>query len=164
MLEWQPIWPHRRHFLSSLMRGALVGDLHWITAVAEESSHPFQALLHPCPSGSSLPLEELLLLVVAWEAGDSEVSRQKAAGISSWLMAAEKGRPWRVQWTSALSYQRGQCRGDHHTSKVCPFLLLFSRRLSVPRFFLHCLAASLRALLSVARAIHCRSEEIFPVG
>ena len=42
--------------------------------------------------------------------------------------------------------------------------LFFSRRLSVPRFFLYCLAASLRALLSVARAIHCRSEETFPVG
>ena len=30
------------------------------------------------------------------------------------------------------------------TPKVCPFLFLFSRHLSVPRFFLYFLAASLR--------------------
>ena len=52
---------------------------------------------------------------------------------------------------SQVCYRRGQRRSHHRTSKVCPFLFLFSRRLSVPRFILNCEAASLRALLSVAR-------------
>ena len=51
-----------------------------------------------------------------------------------------------VQRTSALAFRRG----NHHASKVFPFLSLFSRRLSFPRFLLYCLAASLRLLLPAA--------------
>ena len=36
------------------------------------------------------------------------------------------GRTWRVQKTSALGYRRGWRRGNHRTSKVCPFLIFLS--------------------------------------
>ena len=42
--------------------------------------------------------------------------------------SAEKGRPRRVPWTSALALWHGQSRGAPHASKVCPFLFPLSQR------------------------------------
>ena len=124
--------------------------------VVEESSRPIQASFHPCFQRAApchrAWLEELLLLMAAGERQmyASEVSR-KAAGRSS-LIRAERWRTlWRVRKTTALAFWRGQRLGNHRTSKVCPVLFHFSQRLSIPRFLVYRLAASLRALLSVAR-------------
>ena len=72
--------------------------------------------------------------------------KEKAAGRSTWMRSERWGGPWRVQRTSALAYRRGgPLLASSHSEDV--FLpLFFSRRLSVPRLLLHCLAASLRAL------------------
>ena len=43
-------------------------------------------------------------------------------------------------------------QGEIQGARACLFFFLFSWRLSCPRFFLYCLAASSRALLSDARA------------
>ena len=37
------------------------------------------------------------------------------------------GTPRRVQKTSALAHKRGGRRSNHHTLKVCPFLVLFPK-------------------------------------
>ena len=70
---------------------------------------------------------------------------KKVEGRSLWIKAEMWREPRRVQRISALADRRGQRRNFFHTSKVCPFLFLFSRRLSIWRFLLFCLAASLRA-------------------
>ena len=92
----------------------------------------------------------------------SRDKRRQAYRSGSWLLKRE-GRggsrgplPWPIGAASVATIIT--------LWRFAPSSSFFSRLLSVPRFFLYCLAASLRALLSVARAIHCRSEEIFPVG
>ena len=52
-----------------------------------------------------------------------------AASMSSWLMAAEKGKAMEGSENLCLDYRRGQRHGGHHTLKVCPFIFLSSRRL-----------------------------------
>ena len=71
----------------------------------------------------------MLMIARDRDAGDSEVSRKKAASVWSWLQAAEEEK--------ALEGPEDLCPGlwarlVRHNSKVFPFLFLFSRRLSVP--------------------------------
>ena len=88
----------------------------------------------------------LLLVMVAGAQGGGRFSEKKRQAFRRGSGLLNTGKPWRVQRTSALAFRHG----NHHASKVFPFLSLFSRSLSIPRFLLCCLAASLRVLLPAA--------------
>ena len=98
------------------IRGALIGDLLRCGLVLSLRSRPIPSRHLPplLPSSGSLPLGVT---------GGVAVAHDRQRGRSLWMTAERWRRPW-VQEDL-----------NHHTSKLCPFLCLFSQRLSIHVFF-----------------------------